>query len=185
MSTLWREILDKSSLAASMQDIYEAVSHNRIAALQLDTTEGTVTHSVQIPVPFYVPDLPAADDDITKGLWITTANSFVAEDKMDDPVFLDKNFGLLLMSDESRIIAELNMDKDETTAAMEEFVKLSKPTLSYVFHRGTRVLIMLRDFPIIALNPSSSPYLSPLTSLSLFPYLHLPIYISPPEAGLV
>lgn len=58
MGTLWREILEVSSLAASMQDVYEAVSHNRIAALQLDTAEGAVTHSVQIPVPFYLPDLP-------------------------------------------------------------------------------------------------------------------------------
>ncbi|KAI1647790.1 nitrogen permease regulator of amino acid transport activity 3-domain-containing protein [Daldinia loculata] len=138
MSTLWREILEVSSLAASMQDVYEAVSHNRIAALQLDTAEGAVTHSVQIPVPFYLPDLPPDDEGGSKGLWITTANTFVEEDSLNDPAFLDKNFALLLMSDEKKIIAELQADPDETTAAMIEFVRLSKPTMSfYQIGQGT------------------------------------------------
>ncbi|KAI2622940.1 nitrogen permease regulator of amino acid transport activity 3-domain-containing protein [Hypomontagnella submonticulosa] len=131
MSTVWKEILEVSSLAASMQDVYEAVSHNRIAALQLETAEGAVTHSVQIPVPFYLPDLPLDDESGSKGLWITTANSFVEEDSLNDPSFLDKNFALLLMSDEKKIIAELQADPDETTAAMVEFVRLSKPTMSF------------------------------------------------------
>lgn len=113
-----------------MQDVYEAVSHNRIAALQLDTPEGALTHSVQIPMPFYLADLPADDDDGSKGLWITTANNFVVEDKLDDPVFLDKNFALLPITDEKKIIAELQADPDETSAAMVEFVRLSKPTMS-------------------------------------------------------
>ncbi|KAI1094176.1 nitrogen permease regulator of amino acid transport activity 3-domain-containing protein [Rostrohypoxylon terebratum] len=131
MSTLWKEILDVSSLAASMQDVYEAVSHNKIAALQLETAEGTVTHSVQIPVPFYLKDLPPDDESGSKGLWITTANSFVEEESLSDPAFLDKNFALLLMSEEKKIIAELQADPDETTAAMVEFVRLSKPTMSF------------------------------------------------------
>ncbi|KAI2472177.1 nitrogen permease regulator of amino acid transport activity 3-domain-containing protein [Annulohypoxylon bovei var. microspora] len=131
MTTLWKEILDVSSLAASMQDVYEAVSHNKIAALQLDTAEGALTHSVQIPVPFYITDLPPDNENSSKGLWITTANSFVEEDSLNDPGFLDKNFALLLMSDEKKIIAELQADPDETTAAMIEFVRLSKPTMSF------------------------------------------------------
>lgn len=112
-----------------MQDVYEAISHNRIAALQLETAEGPVTHSVQIPVPFYVTDLPAEDHVRPQGLWITTANSFV-EDSLDDPSFLDRNFALLLISDEKKVIAELQADSDETTAAMVEFVRLTKPTMS-------------------------------------------------------
>ncbi|KAI1776702.1 nitrogen permease regulator of amino acid transport activity 3-domain-containing protein [Hypoxylon cercidicola] len=131
MSTLWREILDVSSLAASMQDVYEAVSHNKIAALQLETAEGTVTHSVQIPVPFYLTDLPPDDETRSRGLWITTANSFVEDDSLNGPGFLDKNFALLLMTDQKKIVAELQADPDETTAAMIEFVRLSKPTMSF------------------------------------------------------
>lgn len=130
MSSLWEEILSTSSLAASMQDLYEAVSQNRIAALQLDTAEGTVTHSVQIPVPFHVSDLPPEGDDSQRGLWLTTANSLMAEEAVEAPGFLDKNFALLLMMDEKRVISELQTDPDETTLAMIEFVRHCKPTLS-------------------------------------------------------
>lgn len=134
MSVLWKDILDVSSLAACMQDIYDAVSQNKIAALQLETPEGTIAHSVQIPVPFYLIDLPPEEEaESTRGLWITTANYFIEEDNLNDSTFLDKNFGLLLMSDEKKIIAELQADADEATAAMVEFVRLSKPTMSYVF----------------------------------------------------
>lgn len=113
-----------------MQDIYDAVSENRIAALQLDTVDGTVTHSVQIPVPFHVSDLARAREEGRKGLWLTTANSLLGEEAAETPGFLDKNFALLLMMDEKRVTAELQNDPDETTLAMIEFVRHCKPTLS-------------------------------------------------------
>ncbi|KAI1339569.1 nitrogen permease regulator of amino acid transport activity 3-domain-containing protein [Xylariaceae sp. FL0016] len=152
MCILWKDILEASSLAACMQDVYEAVSHNKIAALQLETAEGAITHSVQVPMPFYVTDLPpcGSRDDAhgssssSRGLWITTANYFVEEDSQQDPALLDKNFGLLLMGDEKKIVAELqaDADADDTTAAMVEFVRLSKPTLSFhqIGHQGANAL---------------------------------------------
>lgn len=132
MSSLWTEILTSSSLAAAVQDIYEAVSQNRIAALQLDTAAGPLTPSVQIPVPFYVAELPQEGEEGQRGLWLTTANSFTGEDTLDEPGFLDRNFALLLMEDEKKIVAELQADADPTTSAMVEFVRLCKPTVSYV-----------------------------------------------------
>lgn len=133
MSQLWEEILQSSSLALSMQDLYDAISRNKIAALQLDTGERTITHSVQIPVPFHIADLPPEDrEEDSRGLWITTANSFVGDnDAMDEPHFLDKNFALLLMDDDKKIISELSADPDETTLSMIEFVRHSKPTMSF------------------------------------------------------
>lgn len=131
MSLLWDEILATSSLAASMQDIYDAVSRNKIAALQLETVAGMVTHSVQIPLPFHVSDLPMDGDNNQCGLWLTTANSSIGDDAPDDPDYLDKNFALLLMADEKKIINELSTDPDETTQGMIEFVRRCKPTLSF------------------------------------------------------
>lgn len=130
MSSLWDEILSTSSLAASMQDIYDAVSQNKIAALELDTAEGMVTHSVQIPIPFHVSDLPQEGDEGQPGLWLTTASSLMTDEAAETPGFLDKNFALLLMMDEKRVTAELQSDPDETTLAMIEFVRHCKPTLS-------------------------------------------------------
>lgn len=130
MSSLWNEILATSSLAASMQDVYEAISQNKISSLQLETVSGTVTHSVQIPIPFHIPDIVPEHEDAARGLWITTANSFLNDDSLDEPAYLDKNFALLLMDDEKKIVNELQQDPDETTLAMIEFVKHSKPTIS-------------------------------------------------------
>ena len=113
-----------------MQDIYDAVSQNRIAALQLETAEGTVTHSVQIPIPFYISDLPQDSDVGPQGLWITTANTFVGDDDVDVSGPLDKTFALLLMDDEKKIVAELQTGPDETTLSMIEFVRHCKATLS-------------------------------------------------------
>lgn len=133
MSQLWEEILQTSSLAASMQDLYDAISRNKIAALQLETSEGAITHSVQIPVPFHIADLPPHNrEEDSRGLWITTANSFVGEnDTVDESHYLDKNFALLLMDDDKKIISELSADPDEATLSMVEFVRHSKATTSF------------------------------------------------------
>ncbi|OIW35021.1 hypothetical protein CONLIGDRAFT_567780 [Coniochaeta ligniaria NRRL 30616] len=132
MTSLWNEILASSSLAASMQDIYDAISQNKIAVLQLETAEGTVTHSVQIPLPFHVPDIPQDNDTDAQALWLTTANAFLDVDEdADETGYLDRHFALLLMEDEKKILSELQADPDETTLSMIEFVRHCKPTLSF------------------------------------------------------
>ncbi|KAI5463016.1 nitrogen permease regulator of amino acid transport activity 3-domain-containing protein [Mariannaea sp. PMI_226] len=131
MNVLWKEILQSSSLAAAMHDIYEAVSQNKIATLHLDTLAGSLTPSVQIPVPFYVDDLPQGEVKPERGLWLTTANTFLSQEALEEPGFLDRNFALLLIDDEKKIISELQADPDPTTASMVEFVRLSKPTMSF------------------------------------------------------
>ena len=54
----------------------------------------------------------------------------MGEEAGETPAFLDRNFALLLMTDEKRVTAELQNDPDETTLAMIEFVRHCKPTLS-------------------------------------------------------
>ncbi|KAH6610902.1 hypothetical protein Trco_000922 [Trichoderma cornu-damae] len=131
MSVLWKELIQNSSLAASMHEIYSAISQNRIATLHLDTVDGILTPSVQIPAPFFVADLPAEDDERHRGLWLTTANAVLSQDALEEPGFLDRNFALLLMDDEKKIVSELQSDRDPTTLSMVEFVRLAKPTMSF------------------------------------------------------
>ena len=130
MRSLWDEILGTSSLAASMKEIYDAVSQNKIASLSLETVDSMVDHSVQIPVPFHVSDLPPDPDGDQCGLWLTTANSFIPDNEIEEPEYLDKNFALLLLADEKKIIAQLQGDPDGATVSMVEFVRHCKPTLS-------------------------------------------------------
>ncbi|KAJ2905108.1 hypothetical protein MKZ38_006354 [Zalerion maritima] len=163
MSALWEEILTESSLAASMQEIYEAISQHKIAALTLDMPEGPpINHSVQIPRPFYVEDIPENPTDVAiKGLWITTANTFGGEEDYEDPIFIAKNFALLLMDDDKKIIAELQADAsqvDRDTMKMVKFVQLSKPTLSQVmelqrmFHKNSMLTHGALRFHQVAQN---------------------------------
>lgn len=133
MSALWKELLQTSSLAASVHDIYEAVSQNKIATLHLDTAAGVLTPSVQIPAPFFVSDVPAEHEQGQRGLWLTTANAFLSQDSLEEPGFLDRNFALLLMDDEKKVISELQGDRDPATVSMIEFVRLAKPTMSCVY----------------------------------------------------
>jgi hypothetical protein len=130
MSVLWKEIISNSSLAASMLEIYEAASQNRIATLHLETAGGVLSPSFQIPVPFHIADLPEHSDQSQHGLWLSTANAFLSQDALEEPGFLDRNFALLLMDDEKKIISELQQDPDPATMSMVEFVRLSKPTMS-------------------------------------------------------
>jgi nitrogen permease regulator 3-like protein len=135
MSVLWKEILAVSSLAASMRDIYEAVCRNRIAVLELSMSKGSVGHSVQIPMPFYVSDIIPQASEASRSLWLTTANNVSRYDTMGGVSDFDKCFALLLSDDdEKKIIAELQARGDKAAAAMIELVKASKPTLSYVLH---------------------------------------------------
>ena len=113
-----------------MKEIYDAVSQNKIASLSLETVDSMVDHSVQIPVPFHVSDVPPEPDGDQCGLWLTTANSFIPDNEMEEPEYLDKNFALLLLADEKKIIAQLQGDPDGATVSMVEFVRHCKPTLS-------------------------------------------------------
>lgn len=131
MTVLWGEIVAESSLAASMKEVFDAVSQNKIAIVQLATSEGTVAQSVHIPIPFFVEDLPPEEDETSRGLWITTANSLDEDDEPpDESTLMDKNFALLLLESEKKIVAELQADADETARGMIEFVRQSRPTMS-------------------------------------------------------
>ena len=140
MSVLWEEILSASSLAASMREIYDAVSQNKIANLRLDMPQGpAVGHSIQIPIPFYVEDVPDDPDNpneaATKGLWLTTAHSIAAEEALENPAYVAKTFTLLLMDEESKVISELESRRGrnpQSTNKLLKFVRLNEPTSSYV-----------------------------------------------------
>lgn len=132
MDQLWKDLLKDYSLAASIQEIYQSLEQNRIISFMLRTTNGPLSLSMQIPVPFYVPDLGPEEETGQHGLWLTSANTYIPEEAYDEPEYLEKNFALLLMDDEKKITSQLQADPDPSTAHMVEFVRLCKPTMSYV-----------------------------------------------------
>ncbi|CAI4213683.1 unnamed protein product [Parascedosporium putredinis] len=114
MQLLWKEILDASSLAASIQEIYQSLSLNRIVSFQLDTANGPLNPYGNRPTR------PMAHLGKPRN----------PEEAYEEYELLAKKFGLLLMDGEKKIISQLQVDLDPTTIAMVEFVRLCKPTMS-------------------------------------------------------
>jgi len=130
MSWLWSEILIKSTMASAIRDVFVAVSKNEVAAVRLGTTSA-VDLSLQIPIPMFLMSIPGQKERSMPGLLITSANPFVDEEGNPDPSNLDKNFALLLLDDEEKIINELQTENLELSHALLECIRMNKPTLSF------------------------------------------------------
>ena len=131
MSWLWGEILAQSSLACAIRDVYTAISNTKIATVQL-ATNPPLDLSLQIPVPSFLTKLPEPTERAMPGVLLTTANPFVDDEGVADPTHLNKHFGLLLLNDEDKVIAEIQADNTELSAPLIECIRLCKPTLSFL-----------------------------------------------------
>lgn len=131
MSWLWNEIHLRSTLASAIRDVYEAISSNKIATLHLRTTP-PLDLALQIPVPSFLTRLPTPTEPAMPGLLVTTANPLVADEGNEDQETLNKHFALLLLDDESKIIADIQAEDTEISAPLIECIRLCKPTLSFL-----------------------------------------------------
>lgn len=128
MSFLWNSILEKSSLARSIRELYDAISKNKIANIHVEAHR-PIDMSVQIPIATSSPHLPGNQDQSLPGLWITTANSLLDEEEGEVQI-LNKHFSLLLLENEDKVIADLQSDANELSGPLIQYIKLSKPTQS-------------------------------------------------------
>ena len=128
MSTLWTNILEKSSLAVAIKDVYTAISSDCIATVRFNSIP-PVKLSVQVPRPYFLPAPPRFDEEAMPGLWITTANCFGDADG-DDQSALSKHAALLVLDDETKIITDIQSDGGELANPLLEYLKVLKPTLS-------------------------------------------------------
>lgn len=131
MSWLWSEILVRSTLASSIRDVFVAVSNNKIATIQLNTTP-PLDLSLQIPVPSFLTRLPTSTERAMPGLLVTTANPLVNEEGNEEQEVLNKHFALLLLDDESKILAQIQADDTDISAPLMECIRLCKPTQSFL-----------------------------------------------------
>jgi len=131
MSWLWNEILIKSTLAGAIRDIYLAISANKIATIRLATTP-PLDLSLQVPVPNFLMSLPTSTEKAMLGLLVTTANPLVDEEGNEDPTHLNKHFALLLLDNESKIVAEIQADDTDLSEPLIECIRLCRPTLSFL-----------------------------------------------------
>lgn len=183
MSVLWDTILQKSSLARTLKDVYTSISSDNIAVVNLQS-DPPVRLSVQIPKPYFTSMLPEFDEPSQPGLWITTANFIGDQEKEfdDESSLLSKHFALLLLDDEEKTIADIQSDGGELAAPLLEYLKIVRPTLS--FHQTAQQhAISLSDIRILAqhliyhrraiaippLHPRDTYILSPNSPLGSLP----------------
>ncbi len=131
MKSLWHKILEKSSLAAAMRDIYDAISTDSIANVRF-MSNPPVRLSVQIPKPYFLTVPPDYDEEAMPGALITTTSYLGDSRDGDDSGNLNKHSALLLLDDEDKIMAEVKDDGGELAAPLLEYLKILKPTSSSV-----------------------------------------------------
>lgn len=183
MSVLWDTILQKSSLARTLKEVYTSISSNNIAVINLQS-DPPVRLSIQIPKPYFTSMLPEFDEPSQPGLWITTANFIGDQEKEfdDESSLLSKHFALLLLDDEEKTILDIQSDGGELAAPLLEYLKIVRPTLS--FHQTAQQhAISLSDIRILAqhliyhrraiaippLHPRDTYILSPNSPLASLP----------------
>ncbi|KAL8785239.1 MAG: hypothetical protein Q9213_003508 [Squamulea squamosa] len=130
LATLYHRYLSQSSLAKAISVIYNNISVSRIAHVIL--TENS-SPSFQIPVPTSISVLPGPLSPQMPGMWLTTATSFPADDDMNmTSSQLASHFTLLLLSDRSTILADINETTSPLSAPLAHYLRVSKPTKSFL-----------------------------------------------------
>lgn len=131
MSWLWADILQKSTLAGAMRNIFLAVSKSEIATVHLGTTP-PLDLSLQIPIPAVLMSIPTNTEKAMPGLILCSSPALVSEEGEEEPTCLNKHFALLLLDDEATIIADIKAEDTDISGPLIECIRLCKPSLSFL-----------------------------------------------------
>ncbi|KAL9032113.1 MAG: hypothetical protein Q9180_006693 [Flavoplaca navasiana] len=130
LATLYHKYLSQSTLARAISIIYNNISKSRIAHVNLSQQSSP---SFQIPIPSSISVLPGPLSPQMPGMWLTTATSFPADDDLNmTSSQLASHFTLLLLSDLSSILSDINDTTSPLSAPLTHYLQVSKPTKSFV-----------------------------------------------------
>jgi len=124
ISSLWANIIARSSLAKSIVQVYDKISASRIAHVNLNNAFDV---SFQIPQAISTSSIPTATEPQMPGLWLTTATLL---DEDDAESYLSPHSALLLLEDEETIIKEIESDAKALSVPLVTFIRTLKPTKS-------------------------------------------------------
>lgn len=142
MVTLWPKILDASSLARSIAVVFDAISSNKIAHIDLEGLD----MSFQIPAAISTPFAPTATEPQMPGLWLTTA-TLLDDDESD--ASLSPNAALLLLEDDDILLKEIESDGKELSGPLSIFIRSLTPTKS-LLKLSQRHSMALKDVQFLA-----------------------------------
>jgi hypothetical protein len=123
IATLWHSIIASSSLAKAIALVFEAISLNKIAHIDLNGFD----LSLQIPQAISTPFAPTATEPQMPGLWLTTA-TLIDDDEVD--ASLSAHAALLLLEDDETLLKEVESDGKELSGPLSFFIRNLTPTKS-------------------------------------------------------
>lgn len=150
MSSLYTELLSRSSLARALSSIHTSISSSRIASVNFAPKASL---SLQIPPLTSISVLPSAVDSQLPGVWLTTANSVSEEDgsigaPSSNPS-LAKHFALLLLDNEASILKDIEASSEALAPPLAHYIRSSKPTKSFA-QISMMSSISLQDIQLLA-----------------------------------
>ena len=126
MYTLWPSLANNSSLAKAIAMTFNAISHDKIAHVNLGRDIDT---SFQIPQALSTRYAPGPAEPQMPGLWLTTAAP-LADDDGDHAATLSPHSALLLLQDDEALLKEVESDAKELSGPLAYFVRHLTPTKS-------------------------------------------------------
>lgn len=155
MSALYAKLEQDSSLAKAIATIYDCISRSTIASV---TFTSSVSISLQIPPATSTSILPSSTDPPSArtepGVWLTTATTdnsdeLASLDHTESATFLAKNFTLLLLDNESKILTDVSQSGGPRAAELAHYIRVSSPTKSFA-KISTLHSISLADIQFLA-----------------------------------
>ena len=144
---MYHRCLSQSALARAISVIYNNISISRIAHVNITSS---FSLSFQIPIPTSISVLPGPLSPQMPGLWLTTATSLPADDGVNmTSSQLASQFTLLLLSDLSTILSEINDTTSPLSAPLTHYLQISRPTKSF-FQISQASGIPLHDIQFLA-----------------------------------
>lgn len=127
---MYQQVLSQSSLAKAISTLFNSISNSKIAHIHLTPT---LSLSLQIPIPTSTSILPSPIAPQLPGLWLTTANSLPTDDEINTTNSqLASHFTLLLLSNLSNILSDVNATASPLTGPLTHYLRVSKPTKSFL-----------------------------------------------------
>jgi hypothetical protein len=124
ISSLWPKILSTSVLATALAEVYDKISANHIAHVNLGAGSEP---SFQILQAVSTQAIPSATEPQMPGLWLTTATVIDDDDAETD---MSPHSALLLLQDDDSLLKEVEGDKNSGSELLSYIIRHLTPTKS-------------------------------------------------------
>lgn len=184
MAALYAILQRISSLANAIATVYDSISRSMIASVTLTPS---VLISLQIPPVTSTSVLPSSNDPPSArtrpGVWLTTATTDNLEevaslDRSASVVSLAKHFTLLLLDDESKILADVSQSGGPLAAALAHYIRVSSPTKSFA------KISALHSIPLLDIQRLATHLVDWRRARAIPPLHQRDIYIVSPNADM-